>query len=252
MRKDEEIVETSAIEGKDKGSRHLIVGLAIALLLSLGILIWALIGWGQDKDEQANAGANLAAEVQAACDDATLKKELNGLGLCDSADKAAEVIQEGPQGKTGETGPPPTAAQVLLAVQSYCGGGACTPSGPTQGQVNAAVARFCSGDQCQGLPGEDATGEPGEDATGEPGPGGATGPAGPEGQQGPGPSAEQIKAAVNTYCGENNNCQGPSGPAGEDAKPFTFTFVVKGNPPISEDQTYTFKCDKGSETCVQQ
>lgn len=241
------LVERAAIDGKDKRTRHIIVVLVVLLLISASVTAWALLSWAQDKEEQAQAGEAVVSDVKAACKNPDLKKQLEEVvrGACATADKAAAVISQGPQGdpgEQGEQGPPPTAAQVLTAVSAYCSGGACSPSGPTQQQVNTAVARYCNGNNCTG-----PKGDPGEDATGEPGEPGQPGAPGAQGEQGPGPSDEQIAAAVDTYCA-GGNCTGPKGdpgsqgPAGDDAFPFSFVVVVPGSTPAQEDRRYKYTC----------
>lgn len=247
------LVEQAAIDGKDKRTRHLIVALVVLILISVSTTAWALYSWAQDQAEQTQAGAAVVSDVKAACADPALKKQLEKVvsGACATADKAAAVISEGPQGKTGEQGPPPTAAQVLSAVSIYCSGGACTPSGPTQSQVNAAVATFCSGGACEGKPGATVTGPPGATVTGPPG-ATVTGPPGATGEQGPGPSDEQVASAVAAYCNTNNckGADGAKGEPGESAFPFFFQVTVPGSPPLQEDTTYLYECTTPGGECA--
>ena len=254
MRRSEELVEESAVEGKDKRTRHIIIVLVAFLAASVALLVWSIFQWAGDQQKQVEATSGVVDNVVSACADKNAKAQLAKLGIeCGEATKAAEVITQGQQGEQGEPGPPPTAAQVLNAVQAYCSGGACTPSGPTQGQVDAAVARYCNGDNCTGPKGDQ--GEPGDDATGEAGEKGDKGDAGEPGAQGPGPTDEQIAAAVATYC-EGGNCKGEpgepgaSGEPGEDAYPFVFRVTVPGTPPLQEDRTYVFTWSTKGEECV--
>ena len=106
----------------------------------------------------------------------------------------------------------PTQEQVDAAVASFCSVGSRCSDPPTFEQVLSAVSTYCISGQCRGNPGEDSTvpgpqGEPGQDST-------VPGPEGPIGPQGPGPTVEQILAAVTAYC-SGDVCKGPKGDTGE-------------------------------------
>lgn len=124
--------------------------------------------------------------------------------LIDQAQALSDVSQVvAEQGERGEQGPGPTDEQVALAVARYLFehpvlNGLDGPAGP------------------QGPPG--AAGPAGP--TGSPGQDGVAGPAGPAGVQGPGPTPEQVAAAVLAVLLEHPELlpvgpQGPAGPAGE-------------------------------------
>lgn len=120
----------------------------------------------------------------------------------------------------------PSRSEIVAAVASYCSGGRCAPPAPSEEQVIQAVVAYCSGGQCEGPAGPSgAAGEPGDPGdpgqAGEPGAAGeegAPGQAGSPGAPGPGPTDDQIAAAVDAYCSARNDCQGPAGPAGADGE----------------------------------
>ncbi|MCG7285347.1 hypothetical protein MHY85_05075 [Cellulomonas sp. ACRRI] len=113
-------------------------------------------------------------------------------------------------------------------------------SAPQRGETGATGDRGLQGPQGDmGVPGQQGPpGPPGEDgapgsvgatgatgARGAAGADGAVGAQGPQGVAGPGPTDEQIAAAVAAYCVANNGCMGPqgvqgiAGPAGEPGAP---------------------------------
>lgn len=114
---------------------------------------------------------------------------------------------------------------------------------PSMREVEAAVSTYCAGGKCDGTDGRNGSpgknGKPGEDATGVPGQPGQDGAPGTDGRspsagdvasavsqyctsdgscrgdRGPGPSEEQVAAAVVAFCGESR-CSGPAGKDGKD------------------------------------
>lgn len=93
----------------------------------------------------------------------------------------------------------PTAASISAAVRRYCAGGACKARGVTASQVRAALTAYCSTGACVGPAGP----------TGPTGGTGADGQPGATGDPGPGPTTEQVEAAVAGYCGTTTDtCQG--------------------------------------------
>lgn len=184
----------------------LYAGLVLALLL-------AALAWKYGRDAQHQRAADHRAAVVEHQAVEQLANQVKGLG-------GTPVVQPsqlpGPQGPRGETGPGPSAAEVELAVASWCAPRHdCTP---TATQVAAAVRVYCSGTACQGPRGSSGP-------TGSPGSPGATGSSG---AQGPPPTSDQIADAVATYCGAHNGCQGPTGPTGS-----TGPTGAAGEPPVS-------------------
>ncbi len=117
---------------------------------------------------------------------------------------------QGGVGPVGKQGPGPSPAQIRAAVASYCASASCG-SGATAAQVAAAVNAYCSAAQCRGPAGRD--GSPLSPAQVTQAVGvycsqrdDCRGPAGSPGPQGPGPTDEQVQAAVNAYCETHNNC----------------------------------------------
>lgn len=111
----------------------------------------------------------------------------------------------GGRGDAGQAGAAVTGEQVAAAVADYCGLGRCAAP-PSPLVVQGAVATYCADGRCDGDPGD-----PGRD-----------GQAGDPGAPGPGPTAEQVAAAVADYCAVDGRCQGPPGdpgPAGPAGPP---------------------------------
>lgn len=204
----DEIIEDSARDGKDPGTRRLILFLSIVALL--GFLTAGVAGWTawSEKQQQVNAGKDLAIQVQAACNDdkvdtADLKQ------ICAQAKDVEQIAKDGPQGPPGIPG-----------IQGPPG-----PQGPVGPQGPQGIQGLMGLMGLRGDPGADGT--PG--ATGAAGPAGTPGEPGPEGPPGPpGPQGDK---------GE----KGDPGPAGQSAFPFTFQFTVQGNG-LGSDRTYTVTC----------
>lgn len=120
----------------------------------------------------------------------------------------------GSNGSNGVQGPGPSRAQVQRAVDAFCANQACQGEAGVPGhsvtsaQVAEAVATYCNANgKCEG-----PTGQSGQ--AGQAGSEGATGPTGATGAQGPGPTGDQIAAAVANFCA-NGNCDGPKGDKGD-------------------------------------
>lgn len=114
-------------------------------------------------------------------------------------------------GSVGPRGPGPTDAQIAYAVAAYCTAHDGCTGIPSPAQVRAAVSAFCATGVCRGAAGPTgASGQPGP--SGSPGP---TGAAGASGSPGPGPTDDQVSAAVNAYCAAHGDCTGPAGPKGD-------------------------------------
>lgn len=175
----------------------------------------------QDAEDTAVVSATelnkLAEQNQAACKrlGVAAAEKVLGPGVCQQTKQI--VDRPGPPGKTGAAGsqgvqgapgPGPSSAQVAAAVASYCEGGRCDGRGPSVAQVAQAVASYCNAKgECRG-----PVGVAGKDST-------VAGPQGVQGPQGvPGESAtaEQVAAAVTTYCGQDSSpCQGKAGAPGQ-------------------------------------
>lgn len=174
--------------------RGVILGGAILTMLSIFIVVLLFnASRARERISSTLASATLTIQQQAQ-DNIKLRDQIKALGEVPVvAAPTPEVIagepgakgESGPQGATGPQGPGPSNAQVLEAVDVFCGNGRCQgPIGPVgpQGSV--------------GLSGNDGVT-------------GATGPIGPQGPQGIPGSAGVDGASV----------QGPAGPPGADGAP---------------------------------
>jgi hypothetical protein len=107
----------------------------------------------------------------------------------------------GPQGMPGHT---PTAPEVLSAVQVVL----ATEPGLTRPQIVNAVTGYLQ--TSPPAPGRDGR-------VGVAGSAGTNGSNGANGQTGPGPSTDQVAAAVKAYCsGSSDPCRGTNGPPGSN------------------------------------
>lgn len=243
------------------------IGAALVLILGSILGLWLVNHITNTAKDHAQAQAQtaqtnlhhtnevvkpLADQVIAICEaGGPAARALKDIGACPTARSVHDVVVKGPQGTAGSPGtpgnrgpqgpvgpegligPPPSSAQVQLAVASYCSSGVCAGHGPSASQVATAVHLYCNAQgQCQGPPG----------TAGTDGTQGAKGDPGAPGADGPPPTPEAVQSAVADYCGNHNNCQGPQGDPGtngRDAFPFTFTFVVPAAIPPAPDTTYT-------------
>lgn len=82
---------------------------------------------------------------------------------------------------------PLTVEQVAAVAQQVFATNAATLSTPEK--IASAVSSFCAGDACRGPEGKKGT----------------------DGAPAPPVTDEQLRAQVNAFCSENNNCQGPPG-----------------------------------------
>lgn len=222
-----------------------LVGVLILSLVTTTVAVWTALG---QRQEMAQAGVDLAEQVQAACADPDRRTEDLG-SLCENADTVADAGSNlepipgptGPRGLTGLTG--------LTGTQGPRGpGGPEGPSGP-EGPPGPS-----------GRPGE--PGDPGPE--GRPGDPGEDGPGGPEGQAGkPGDPGGPGKPGDPGEPGQNGP-QGPAGPAGPagpggpagpqgepgaPAYPFTFVFTVPGGGPLQGPTAYQVTCTGPSVPC---
>ena len=201
--KDEILQEGQAV--KSKHDRRLLYLILAIMCMCMFLMVFASLKVYSAVKDTADAGADLAAQVRSACADPSIDvpPEID----CNKADKVIEEAPtsvKGDKGDQGEPGPPPSDAQVALAVASYCAGGACDGENATQAQVSAAVAQYCNNrGQCRGPIGTK----------------GDTGDTGATGEQGPPPSDAQVASAVAAYCSTRNECSGPRGERGEAGTP---------------------------------
>ena len=219
MTRDQIVTEAVASSTNPK-KRHLIIGIGVMFVLSLIAVAFGAVYVYKSLERSAVEGADLAQQVQAACND-NISNTDDLADLCDQADTVVEnapsaVVQgtpgadgedgedgrDGQDGDDGEPGLPPTDVQIEAAVIRYCEEGLCNGEdgqSATASDVEAAVALYCNANgECRGPGGSD----------------GSTGSTGATGAQGPPASAEQIAAAVVNYCGTRNECRGPVGPTG--------------------------------------
>lgn len=217
-------------------SRTVLVGVLALVLVVLAGLWWNAMG-NQHRAEAAKTVAEQRADQRDAAllalqkrSSALLKANLRLLAHGQKPVHVPNVTPpSGPVGPEGPSGPSPTRAQVFAAVAEFCAGGACS-QGPSESQVETAVLTYCAArDQCRGPTGTGRIGPAG--AAGPPGGNGTNGTNGADGQPGqPGQNATdaQVQSAVNDYCSNHNQCQGPEGGQGP-----------KGDPGTAQPGTYT-------------
>jgi hypothetical protein len=181
-------------------------------------------------EETATERADAVDQLADGLDEA--RTQLEDLGVEPEVPPPEDVVngaeirprgEQGEPGEAGEPGDPPSDAQIAAAVDAYCDLNGCTgPSGPEPNslQVAAAVVTYCDNrGECRGPTGETGdVGTAGPDGSdGVDGQDGSDGASGSDGQQGPGPTNEQIAAAVESYCAAHGGCRGPAGADGEDS-----------------------------------
>lgn len=210
--KDEILQEGQAV--KSKHDRRLLYVILLMMCMCMVVMIFFALKVYSAVKGTAEAGADLADQVKAACENPTVNvpPEID-CGKADDLISEAPTSVKGDKGDQGEPGPPPSDAQVALAVASYCAGGACDGENATQAQVSAAVAQYCnSRGQCRGPDGDK----------------GDTGDTGATGEQGPPPSDAQVASAVAAYCSTRNDCRGPAGEPGKPGQDGSPGDVVTG------------------------
>jgi hypothetical protein len=133
----------------------------------------------------ALSGQALAKNLGALCQDKSTKIPPV---YCRQASSVA--AQPAPK-PTAIPGPPPSPAEVVQAVTTYCTLHVCgTP--PSAGVVAQAISTYCQANGgCRGSTGVGAPGSPGQSVT-----------------------ADQVAAGVASYCTAHNQCQGPAGASG--------------------------------------
>lgn len=181
-----------------RGLLGTIIPIAIAILC-VGIVIVTFVVVYNDRRELIKTNQALIEQV----------KSTGQVPVVDSPNEvvrgdAGSPGETGPRGAQGEAGRPPTSAEILAAIRSYCADGKCMGE---RGQVGAS-----------GAPGADSTipgpsGASGKDSTvpGPQGSSGATGPAGADSQV-PGPAGPMGAA------GADSTVPGPPGVNGVDGR----------------------------------
>lgn len=195
-----DIVRDAVEDSRDVKTRRLIVILSILAILGFlvaAVTIW--IAWAE-KQDQVDAGRNLAAEVRAACEDE--RKDTEDLKqICSQAKKVEEKTAEGIQGPPGIPGlQGPEGPQGPQGIQG--------PRGPRGflGHLGNEGPQGPLGPR--GPPGEEGLQGP-EGVQGPEGPQGEPGAPGPEGPQGPqgeiGPAGYPIQFMFTTNDGLGNS-----------------------------------------------
>jgi hypothetical protein len=173
--------------------------------LVVALLFWTMQAHASQQNTDLKAAQGEASSANHAV--SALASQVRGLGGTPVATSSAVP------GKQGERGPGPTDAQIAVAVNDYCALHDNCAGTPSKTQVTAAVHAFCSAGACRGSSGTPGPeGRPG--ASGSSGASGAPGQPGASGAAGPGPTDDQIAAAVAAYCTAHGNCTGPAGPTG--------------------------------------
>lgn len=231
----------------------------IVLGLILGLVAVAVVQLldRTTEAEEALARAREGSQVRQSAielleqDTDQLRDQLVELGeVPETPDREFPDVVEGPSGPQGEPGRPPTTAEVRRAVAAYLTTNPPRPGrAPTEAEIAAAVAAFCAAGACEGEVGPAGSTGP----VGPPGPQGETGaqgPVGEQGPQGPGPTDEQLAAAVADFCADGR-CVGEPGPQGEPGDDSTVPGPQGegGEPPVS----WTFEDRTGrTYTCVRE
>lgn len=206
MNRAESAIVNDAVESSpDHKTRKII--LVLACLALLGFIVAFVAGWiaWSEKQQQVNAGANLAEQVELACENDELNTD-DLERLCQQASDVDEKIDsvevpgipgiQGPRGEQGFTGP--QGPMGPIGPRGYTG-----KDGP-DGKDGAKGS-----DGAVGLSGED--GMPGD--PGSPGDQGDQGPPGPPGSDG------------------RDGAEGPEGPRGEQGDagyPESWSYTVPG------------------------
>lgn len=123
--------------------------------------------------------------------------------------------------------------EIRNAVATYCAAtGVCDGQDPSKSQVLAAVSKYCDANgSCTPPPPKDGVD-------------GAPGVAGAEGPRGPGPTDEQVVAAVVDYCSKNS-CVGPKGDEVVSVKCFGGLTPLRFAFTFASGRTDTIECENG-------
>lgn len=197
-----EIVAGAVASSKDVRTRRLMLFLAFVVVICLLLTGWTLYLVFQNKQDQAKAGQDLAAQVQAECN----SQETISASLAKLCGLANQVSAKGDTGPAGPQGPPGPAGVDGVDGTNGVNGINGTPGKNGKNGTNGT-------DGADGKTG--STGAKGD--PGPPGPKGDTGDTGPQGPKGD---------------------TGATGAAGEDAVPFTFSFTLTS----PSGKTSTFNC----------
>lgn len=171
----------------------------VQVLIVVGLL-WVLNQLGAGADERARQATEIAA-LQAGLEEANAR-------LAEQGEPTIPVPDVEPDGDPVVVPIPPSQAQLIEAVASYCAGGVCRGADgadgddPSEADVLNAVTQYCADGRCTGVAGIS-------------GASGATGATGATGEPGRPPTAEEIAAAVSAYC-STGACTGPAGMDGAD------------------------------------
>lgn len=246
MTKAEEVeVVRKSRDVKNIPQRRLLIALGVVLVLSIislgfnGLFSYiTLRGTAED-------GTALAQQIKQQCDQPTITSP-DLMPFCPRAEavvqdapgevKAAPVAapqpaEDGDDGLQGEAGPPPTDAQVLTAVRSFCtstrlcrakDGADATPA-----QVAIAVASYCDNrGECRAPAADSIVPNDGVD--------------GSDGKDAPPVTQAQLISAVESFCSQTDQCQ--NGEDGADSTvpgPPGIVKVVDNCGPTPEGQALT-------------
>lgn len=168
----------------------LIVVVGLSLIFS-GFSVYRMLTLQPGEKTVTTAGITVEKPVNSVVDAKIDDKGILRISYQDGSTREVGYVL-GFNGEQGEQGPPPTQAQIALAVANYCGDGRCDAKNPTAEQVATAVSNYCSiNNGCRGANGND----------------------GSNGQNGQNATPEQIMTAVTNYCSDGR-CKGETGATG--------------------------------------
>jgi len=245
---------------------------AVALLGLVALVVGFLTTQGagdveQQRDAAVAEKVDLGRDVASACSRGVVVQTPEGQDLCQRAAQAqsAPVPVTPLQGERGDPGRPPTPEEIQGAVERYCAAhGDCAGRPPTTAEVAAAVAEYLIAHPPQ--PGRAPTAAEISAAVatyftanpppaGQRGPRGEKGEPGATGERGPGPTPEQIDAAVAEWLDDHpveTTC-----PSGTTLQPVTFESGEDGlgcvndeqpSPPETTEPTPTQEPDEGEDS----
>lgn len=226
-----DVVEIPGLHRKDQRPvpRWLVVAICAlgVLAVVVGLVLTFRTGEVEDQAEQLPVVAgqrdtaveqvrDLGREVVAACAQGKVVQDPQGRDLCQRAADVQATPAPDPVRVQGDRGPGPTPEQIEAAVVSYCAARAeCAGRAPTTAEVAAAVAEHLTANPPD--PGRPPTAaEIAEQVAiwfaNNPVRDGRDGADGRDGDRGPGPTAEEIQAAVDAHLAANPPPRGPAGP----------------------------------------
>jgi len=185
----------------------------------------------EQRDAAVEEVRDLGRDVLQACAAGDVVQSPDGRDLC----ARASAVQADPvpgEAIQGERGPGPTLEQIEAAVAAYCAArNSCVGRSATPQEVAAAVDEWLTANP----PRDGRTPTAAELAElvalyfaanppprGEDGRDGADGRPGKDGERGPGPTPEEIQAAVDAHLAENPPPPGPACPPGSSLQAVTF------------------------------